>query len=200
MGCGIDVIYPPEHRGLAAAIIENGAVVTEFPPGTPPEGKNFPVRNRTISGLSLGVVVVEAPAESGALLTADLAVDQGRDVFAVPGNITAKTSLGTNRLIQHGAKLVISAEDILDELNLTRTTVETRLEVRAAAPANDIEAALLRHLSDDPRHIDDLCQQVSLPITQVSSTLAIMELKGLVRRLEGMQYTLARGGDNYRLD
>ncbi len=200
MGCGIDVIYPPEHRGLAAAIIENGALVTEFPPGTPPEGKNFPVRNRTISGLSLGVVVVEAPPESGALLTADLAVDQGRDVFAVPGNITSKTSLGTNRLIQHGAKLVIGAEDILDELNLTRTTVETRLEVRAAAPANASEEALLHHLSDEPRHIDDLCQLVCLPITQVSSTLAIMELKGLVRRLEGMQYTLARGGDSYRLD
>jgi DNA processing protein len=201
LGCGIDTIYPPEHRHLAAEIMENGAVVTEFPPGTPPEGKNFPVRNRTISGLSLGVVVVEAPANSGALLTAEQALEQGRDVFAVPGNVTARSSMGTNRLIQQGAKLVISAEDIMDELNLTRTTVETHTEIRAVAPANEMEAVLVRHLSDEPRHIDDLCQITKLPITQVSSTLAIMELKGIVRRLEGMHYTLARGrGETYRLD
>jgi DNA processing protein len=201
LGCGIDMIYPPEHRNLAEAIIENGALVTEFPPGTPPEGKNFPVRNRTISGLSLGVVVVEAPANSGALLTADQAIEQGRDVFAVPGNVTSKSSLGTNRLIQNGAKLVISADDILDELNLTRTTVETRTQVRAVAPSNKTEEVLLHHLADEPRHIDDLCQLAGLPITQVSSALAIMELKGIVRRLEGMYYTLARGGgEMYRLD
>jgi DNA processing protein len=201
MGCGIDIIYPPEHRHLAADIIENGAMVTEFPPGTPPEGKNFPVRNRTISGLSLGVVVVEAPASSGALLTAEQALEQGRDVFAVPGNVTARSSMGANRLIQQGAKLVISAGDILDELNLTRTTVETRTQIQAVAPANELETALVHHLSDEPRHIDDLCQMVELPITQVSSTLAIMELKGIVRRLEGMHYTLARGGgEAYRLD
>jgi DNA processing protein len=201
MGCGIDTIYPPEHRHLAADIMENGAVVTEFPPGTPPEGKNFPVRNRTISGLALGVVVVEAPASSGALLTAEQALEQGRDVFAVPGNVTARSSMGANRLIQQGAKLVIRAGDILDELNLTRTTVETRTQMREIAPANEMEAVLARHLSDEPRHIDDLCQMVDLPITQVSSTLAIMELKGIVRRLEGMRYTLARGGgEAYRLD
>ncbi len=201
MGCGIDMIYPPEHRHLAAVIMDHGAVVTEFPPGTPPEGKNFPVRNRTISGLSLGVVVVEAPANSGALLTAEQALEQGRDVFAVPGNVTSRSSVGANRLIQQGAKLVISAEDILDELNLTRTTVETSRQIRAVAPANEMEAVLLRHLTDEPCHIDDLCQITNLPITQVSSTLAIMELKGIVRRLEGMNYTLARGGgEAYRLD
>jgi len=97
LGSGIDRIYPPEHRQLAAAIAQSGALVSEFPLGTPPEAKNFPVRNRLISGLSLGVVVVEAPESSGALLTADTALDQGRDVFAVPGNVTAKTSMGTNR-------------------------------------------------------------------------------------------------------
>ena len=200
LGCGIDRVYPPEHRKLAAAITESGALISEFSPGTPPEAKNFPVRNRIISGLSLGVVVVEAPAGSGALLTADQAAEQGRDVFAVPGNVTSKSSLGANQLIQSGAKLVISAEDILDELNLTRTTVETRVQVRAIAPSDPTEAALADFLTDEPLHIDDLCQRSGLPITQVSSTLALMELKGMVRRLEGMQYTLPRGGETYRLD
>ncbi|MBN1679694.1 MAG: DNA-processing protein DprA [Anaerolineae bacterium] len=201
LGCGLDVIYPPENRKLAAAIIESGALVSEFPPGTRPEGKNFPVRNRVISGLSLGVLVVEAPESSGALLTADIAADQGRDVFAVPGRITSKTSQGTNRLIQIGAKLVMSADDILDELNLTRSTVETQSQIRDVAPANDTEAALLQHLSDEPLHIDDLCQLSGLPITTVSSALALMELKNIIRRHEGMHYTLARGrGESYLLD
>lgn len=200
LGCGIDSVYPPEHRHLAADIVENGALVTEFPPGTPPEGKNFPVRNRTISGLSLGVVVVEAPETSGALLTADIAAEQGRDVFAVPGNVTARTSRGTNRLIQSGAKLVTAAEDIMDELNLTRSAVEVSTSVREIAPADETERALLAHLDSEPVHIDDLCQRTGLPITRVSSALALMELKGMVSRQEGMQYVRSRGGTHYRLD
>ncbi|MBI5959661.1 MAG: DNA-protecting protein DprA [Chloroflexi bacterium] len=201
LGSGIDVIYPPEHRKLAEEIIQNGALVTEFPPGTPPDGRNFPVRNRIISGLSLGVVVVEAPQDSGALLTADCAADQGREVFALPGNVTSNSSLGANRLIQSGAKLVITAEDILEELNLSRSVVETRTQVRQIVPSDPIEALLARHLALEPVHIDELCQLTSLPITQVSSTLAIMELKGLVQRMEGMTYSLARGGgETYRLD
>jgi DNA processing protein len=201
LGCGIDTVYPPEHRKLADAVVNSGALITEFPPGTPPEAKNFPVRNRLISGLALGVVVVEAPENSGALLTADHAAEQGRDVFAVPGNVTARSSVGANRLIQSGAKLVISADDILDELNLTRSTVETRTQLREIAPSDPTEASLARCLGAEPLHIDELCQLCGLPITQVSSTLALMELKGMVRRLEGMQYTLARGsGETYRLD
>ncbi|WP_119072371.1 DNA-processing protein DprA [Aggregatilinea lenta] len=200
LGCGIDTVYPPEHRHLAAAIVESGALVTEFPPGTPPEGKNFPVRNRTIGGLSLGVVVVEAPESSGALLTADIAAEQGRDVFAVPGNLTARASKGTNRLIQNGAKLVVSAEDILDELNLTRSTVKVRTSVQEIAPADATEQALLEVLDSEPVHIDDLCQRTGLPITRVSSALALMELKGMVSRQEGMQYVRSRGGAHYRLD
>ncbi len=200
LGCGIDMVYPPEHRRLAAAIVEQGALVTEFPPGTQPVGKNFPVRNRTISGLSLGVVVVEAPEASGALLTADIAAEQGRDVFAVPGSVTARTSLGTNRLIQQGAKAVVCAGDILDELNLTRDTVEVSATVHEVAPADETERALLDCLDGEPVHIDDLCQHTGLPITRVSSALALMELKGLVRRHEGMQYARARGGPRLRLD
>lgn len=201
LGCGLDVIYPPEHRQLARDIMSQGALISEFPLGTQPEGKHFPVRNRTMSGLSLGVVVVEAPANSGALLTADLAAEQGRDVFAVPGNANVKNSVGTNRLIQSGAKLVIDANDILDELNLTRITVETRTQMREVAPANDIEATLTDALTEEPLHIDDLSQQTGLSIIQVSSALSLMELKGMVRRLDGMYYTLARGKSGvYRVD
>lgn len=201
LGCGIDQVYPPEHRNLAASIVNSGALLTEFPPGTPPDGKNFPVRNRIVSGLSLGVVVVEAPEKSGALLTADIAAEQGRDVFAVPGSVLSHTSRGTNRLIQTGAKLVISAEDIMDELNLSRSAAEVRTQIRDVAPSNEVEATVLQCLSDEATHIDDVCGRTGLPITQVSSTLALMELKGMVRRLEGMCYAVARGGgDSYRLD
>ncbi len=201
LGSGIDVIYPPEHRQLAAEIARHGAVVSIFPPGTRPEGHNFPLRNRVISGLSLGVVVVEAPASSGALLTADAAAEQGRDVFAVPGNINARTSAGTNALIQAGAKLVACAEDIFDELNLTRDAIATRAQIVEIVPDNPTEAALLEALSDAPLHIDELCQRSGLAITEVSSALSLMELKGMVRRLEGMHYTLARSGrEPYRLD
>jgi DNA processing protein len=201
LGSGIDVIYPPEHRKLAEEIMQQGAVISEFAPGTPPDGKNFPVRNRIVSGLALGVAVIEAPEDSGALLTADCAADQGREVFAVPGNVTSQSSLGANRLIQSGAKLVITADDILEELNLSRSVVETRTQVRKIVPSDPVEAALARHLAHEPVHIDDLCQLTGLPITQVSSTLAIMELKGLAQRLEGMTYALARGGgETYRLD
>ena len=191
LGCGIDRVYPPEHRKLAAAITQHGALVTEFPPGTPPEAKNFPVRNRLISGLSLGVVVVEAPKRSGALLTANVAADQGRDVFAVPGNATSASSTGANRLIQNGAKLVLDAQDILDELNLDYTAVETRTRVHALVPDDPIQAQIAALLSDTPIHIDELYRLSGLPVAQVSSTLVVMELKGLVLRHEGMYYTLA---------
>ncbi len=201
LGCGIDRVYPPEHRQLAAAITKHGALVTEFPPGTPPEAKNFPVRNRIISGLALGVVVAEAPKRSGALLTANVAAEQGRMVFAVPGNVTASSSTGANLLLRDGATIVLSAQDILDGLNLDYTAVETRSQVQALVPDDPIEAQLAALLSDDPTHIDELYRRSGLPFAQVSSTLALMELKGLVERHEGMYYTLARGGgERYRPD
>ncbi len=196
LGCGIDRVYPPEHRRLADSIVQQGALVTEFPPGTPPEAKNFPVRNRIISGLSLGVVVVEAPSRSGALLTANVAADQGREVFAVPGNVTSSASMGANRLLQNGAKLVLNVQDILDELNLDYTAVETRSHVQKLVPEGPIETQLAALLGDQPVHIDELYHQSNLTFTQVSSALVIMELKGLVLRHEGMYYTLARGGGN----
>ncbi|MGD8398282.1 MAG: DNA-processing protein DprA [Anaerolineae bacterium] len=192
LGSGLDIIYPAENRRLAAEIVEAGALVSEYALGTRPEARNFPPRNRIISGLGLGVVVVEAGVSSGALITADFSVEQGREVFAVPGNIFARTSRGTNDLIQQGAKLVRDVADVLEELNLTM--VSEQAQVRAVLPENETEALLLQHLSAEPVHVDALGQAVSLPIAEVSSTLALMELKGMVRQVGGMSYVVAREG------
>ncbi|MBC7264234.1 MAG: DNA-protecting protein DprA [Chloroflexi bacterium] len=191
LGCGIDIVYPPEHARLAQEIIANGALITDYPLGTKPDAGNFPARNRIISGLCLGTLVTEADEQSGALITARYALEQGREVFAVPGSILTRSSAGTNRLIQAGeAKLVHDVQDILEELNLTMIVEQT--EVREIAPSSEKEARLLQHLSDEPVHIDDLGRVSGLPIVEVSSTLALMELKGLVRRVSGMNYVLAR--------
>jgi DNA processing protein len=189
-GCGIDHIYPAEHRRLAEQIAARGALVSDYPLGTRPEGRNFPPRNRIISGLSLGVLVTNAGRRSGALITADFAAEQGRDVFAVPGSILSQGSLGPNHLIQDGAKLVTSAEDILEELNLTMVAEQT--QARQVLPGDATEAALFEHLSEDPTHVDDLQQRTNLSISQVTSTLAVMELKGMVRQVGGMKYVVAR--------
>lgn len=190
LGCGVDVVYPHENARLAAEISERGALVSEYPLGTQPEASNFPPRNRIISGLTLGTVVVEASRRSGALITAGFSAEQGRDVFAVPGNVFARGSEGVNRLIQQGAKLVCSANDVLEELNLTM--VSEQAQVRAVIPENETEAVLLDHLSAEPVHVDVLRGAVELPIAQVSSALALMELKGMVRQVGGMNYVLAR--------
>lgn len=190
LGCGIDRVYPPEHRKLAEEISTHGALISDYPLGTPPEGSNFPPRNRIISGLSLGVLVTEAGTRSGALITADFAAEQGRDVFAVPGSILTRDCAGTNALIRDGAHVVLGPEDILEELNLTM--VAEQAEARQVLPADETEAALLNHLSAEPTHVDELQQQVDLPIAQVTSTLALMELKGLVRQVGGMKYVVAR--------
>lgn len=192
LGCGPDLVYPPENAKLAARIIESGAIVTEFAPGTQPEAGNFPARNRIISGLSLGVLVIEAPHDSGALITARFAGEQGRDVFAVPGNITSRASAGANRLIQDGAKLVLAVDDVLGELNLGM--VPQQLELRELLPENETEASLLAQLdaAGEPCHIDELCRATGLPIAAVSGTLVMMELKGLVRLAGPMTYVRDR--------
>jgi DNA processing protein len=193
------LIYPPEHRNLAREIVENGALVSEYPLGTRPEASNFPPRNRIISGLSLGVLVVEAGVKSGALITADYAADQGRDVFAVPGNLFVRSSVGTNRLIQDGAKLVMGAEDILEELNLM--LVAQQAQVREVVPETEVEALLLQYLSMEPVHVDEISLQVGLPIAEVTSNLALMELKGIVRQVGGMNYVLMHESSaEYRVD
>jgi len=190
LGCGVDRIYPPEHTQLADKIIANGALLSDYPPGTPPDASNFPPRNRIISGLSMATVVVEAGETSGALITAQFAVDQGREVFAVPGNILAAQSKGTNRLIAQGAHPMLSAHDLLDVLNLRRVTEQR--EIRKIMPGNEIEAKLLSVLTHDPLHMDDIRNQTGLPIERVSATLVMMELKGLVRQVGGMNYVAVR--------
>jgi DNA processing protein len=192
LGCGPDLVYPPENARLAARIVEQGAIVTEFAPGTQPEAGNFPARNRLISGLALAVLVAEAPADSGALITARFAAEQGRDVLAVPGNITARSSVGTNRLIQDGARLVLEAADVLAELNLH--LVPQQMELREALPENAVEGRLLDLLaaSGEPLHADELCRASGLAIAEVSGTLVMLELKGLVRQLAPMTYARAR--------
>ncbi|MDQ3929398.1 MAG: DNA-processing protein DprA [Chloroflexota bacterium] len=188
LGSGIDVIYPPENRNLARQLIDEGlgAIIAEYPLGTLPEPANFPPRNRIISGLSLGVLVVEAAAKSGALITVEFALEQGRDVFAVPGPITNKLSEGTNNLIKKGAKCVTCAADILEELDLNMVT--EHVEAVRALPTDPTERMLLEHLQDNTRHIDDLTNLTSLPASTVSAVLTMMELKGLVRCIGGMQY------------
>ena len=194
LGCGPDLVYPPENAKLAVRIVEQGAVITEFPPGTQPEAGNFPARNRLISGLSLGVLVTEAPETSGALITTRFAAEQGRDIFAVPGNVTSRGSVGANRLIQDGAKMVLEVGDILSELNLHLAPQQLELlELREALPENASEARLLALLdaSDEPGHIDDLCRASGLPVAEVSGTLVMLELKGLVRLVGPMTYVKA---------
>jgi DNA processing protein len=186
LGSGVDVIYPPEHRKLADAIIENGAIVSDYPLGTQPEGVNFPPRNRIISGLSLATIVVEAGERSGALITADFAVAQGRDVFAVPGNILSPMSKGTNRLIQKGAFALVSPQDVLDLLDLEQ--VDEYKEARQALPADTTEAKILQVMDFEPIHVDEICNEAGLPVEKVSAALTMMELKGLVQHVGGMRY------------
>jgi DNA processing protein len=191
LGNGIDIVYPPEHLKLAKSINEHGALVTEYPVGMKPDAGNFPPRNRIISGLSLGTLLVEGDESSGAMITGDYALEQDREVFAVPGNIFRRESRGPNKLIRESrAKLVTRVEEILEELNLTM--IAEHEEARAIVPENETEATLMRYLSSEPVHVDELRQQTGLPIAQVSSTLALMELKGMVRQTAGMNYILAR--------
>ncbi|MCA9991553.1 MAG: DNA-protecting protein DprA [Ardenticatenaceae bacterium] len=192
LGSGLDAIYPPEHRTIAAQIVQNGqgALVSEYALGVQPDARNFPPRNRIISGLTLGTVVVEAGEPSGALITANFALEQNREVFAVPGNINSPASRGPNRLIQQGAKLVTRVEDILEELNLTLVTEQ--VAVQLALPESAEEAALLATLTAQPTHIDDLSRETGLPAALVSSTLTLMELKGIVQQVGGMNYVRVR--------
>lgn len=190
LGNGVDKIYPRDQLKLAEQIMRCGAIISEFPLGMPPEKRNFPRRNRVISGLSLGVMVAEAPENSGALITASTAAEQGREVFAVPGNILNPMSRGSNRLIQEGAKLVMDVRDILEEFNIVHTTVQTRTQTERIAPDNPVEAQILQQLGADPIHIDDLARTLGMPVQTVSSTLTILELKGLAQSVGNMQYSL----------
>lgn len=193
LACGLDIIYPPEHRRLARQIQEHGALLSEYPLGTQPRPDYFPRRNRIMSGIALGTLVIEADEQSGALITARLALEQNREVFAVPGSIFAPSSRGVNKLIRDGsAKLVLTIRDVLEELNLTQTQVAEQLVMQQLLPANEAEQVLLRELAAGPLHIDEVRRASGLPIDLVSSTLAMMELKGLVKLVGPMTYGQTR--------
>jgi DNA processing protein len=191
LACGLDITYPPEHLKLAREISENGALISEQPLGTQPRGDYFPRRNRILSGLSLGVLVIEGDLKSGAMITARQALDQNREVFAVPGSIFSPQSRGPNTVIQRSeAKLVLSVDDVLQELNLT--TAPQQIAMQELVPATDTEAEVLRHISKEAVHIDDVCRDSGLPAATVSSLLAMMELKGMVRQMGPAAYVRAR--------
>jgi DNA processing protein len=186
LGSGLDQIYPAEHQGLAGEVVGRGALLTEFPLGTPPVRLNFPRRNRIISGLSLGVVVVEAGVDSGALITAHHALEQGREVFAVPGRVHARYSEGCNRLIKAGAKLVETWEDVLSELaGQLRPPRPRRAETPPPPALTPAEQQVYDLLGEGPLHIDALIGRASLAGGRVASALLGLEMKGLVRQLTG---------------
>jgi DNA processing protein len=191
LGSGIDVIYPWENRHLSEEISENGAVISEFALGTPPEAANFPSRNRIISGLSLGTVIIEASFRSGSLITARLALEQGREVFAVPGNVDSHWSKGTNRLIKEGAKLVTEPEDIIEEI-LPQYEFSERIEnsnkVSELKNITPESKKILDLIEVNPTHIDTLIQKSGLSSSQVSSILLDLELKGVVKQLKGKMF------------
>jgi DNA processing protein len=190
LGSGLANIYPPEHTKLAEQISERGVVISEYSLDTPPEGKNFPPRNRIISGLALGVIVVEAGRTSGALITADFAADQGRDVFSVPGDITRNQSKGTNQLIQQGAFLLTDPLEVLEVLNLAMVDQEVQLEMDL--PDEPSERLLLEALGREPLHVDEIRSRSHLSASEVSAGLAMLEIKGRVKQVGGMHFVRVR--------
>ena len=207
LGCGIDIVYPPENKELFTTIPLQGAIITEFPFGTPPNGPNFPARNRIISGISLGVVVVEANEKSGSLITARTALEQGREVFAVPGSIDSAGSRGTNRLIKQGAKLIEDVYDILDEI-MPQIEMKQKIHIPEAAEKTkshkgipladrpisgnddltDKERTLLECISASPVTIDSLIAQTGERPGEILNNLLLLELKGLITQLPGKMF------------
>lgn len=195
LGSGLNVVYPRENQSLYERIRMQGLVISEFPMDSPPDSKHFPMRNRIISGLSRGVLVVEARERSGALITADMALEQGRDVMAVPGPITSKNSVGTNRLIQQGAKLVMNIQDIIDEypdFDWDSASPPIMVEGVLFAEEDSEEAEILQLIEVDGIHFDELLQRTSLDHGTLSSLLLKLELKGIVTSTPGNYYVKIR--------
>ncbi|MGH9728595.1 MAG: DNA-processing protein DprA, partial [Candidatus Acidiferrales bacterium] len=197
LGCGIDVIYPKENRKIFAEIEQRGAIISEFPMGAFPAPQNFPIRNRLIAGMARGVVVVEGAQYSGSLITARLAMESSREVFAVPGNVTQPVAFGPNQLIKQGAKLVASWEDVIEELptpiraellpvETTDGAARASLVEQSLGPAGKTLYAMLE--VDSARHVDDLVEHSGLSSSEVLSSLFELEMKGLVQQLPGKQF------------
>ena len=188
LGCGIDVAYPPENRGLLEAISRSGAVITENPFGTQPEAGYFPARNRIISGLSLGTVIIEAAEDSGSLITAQYTLEQKRRLFAVPGNVGSPNSKGTNSLIKRGAALVENAGDILRSLAIAVPRAGTNREEKPIPPLTAEEKTVLGGITNEPGHIDRIMAESNTTPGRIAGILITLELKGLVRQLPGKYY------------
>lgn len=193
LGCGADVPYPPENRNLMERIIDSGAVISEFPPGTPPSPMNFPGRNRIISGMSIGTLIVEAGMKSGSLITANYALEQGRDVFAIPGNINNYNSMGTNRLIKEGAKIVLSVDDILDELSFGSSPLakksgkskKNRIAHLSAKEKKIINALKIEDLFDE-----EISEKTGIQLIELFEILLELELNGFVKKSINGKYVL----------
>ena len=192
LGCGADRIYPAENQKLAERIVEQGCLVSEYLMGTPPEGKNFPRRNRIISGLSRGVLVVEAGRSSGALITAAYALDQDREVFAVPGDAARNLSHGTNMLIQQGAKLVQTVADVVSELGQTKVVQPEGLgEQQQVEPVlSREERRIFECLNREPKHVDELAESLEMDVSSLLAILLRLQMKQLVREYPGKLYGL----------
>ncbi len=194
LGCGLDIVYPPENSRIMQEIERSGALISEYPPGEEPKSYNFPPRNRIISGASVGVIVVEAGEKSGSLITAHYALEQGREVFAVPGSVFSSNSVGTNKLIKDGAKMVTSMEDIFEELQIYFNTENKRERQKdAGILVNSLrgeEKLIGKALLDGEMHIDKLQQETGLDTGRLNSLLVVMEMKGLVEQLPGKIYRL----------
>jgi DNA processing protein len=191
LGCGADVVYPPENGDVYRAICAHGLAVSEFPPSAAPEAQNFPRRNRVISGLAAGVLVVEAGDQSGALITAGHAAEQGREVFAVPGSIFSRASDGCHRLIAGGAKPVGSAEDILEEIApqfAAAAPRQTTLSPETMASLGPEERELLKHVGPEPVAADDLAARAAWEPARAAAALLALEIAGLVEKLPGNSY------------
>ncbi|MFN3420851.1 MAG: DNA-processing protein DprA [Armatimonadota bacterium] len=195
LGCGLDVIYPRSNKELARRIADNGALLTEFPLGTKPQAWHFPQRNRIISGMSLAVIIVEAPLNSGALITADWAAEQGREVFVVPGPVDQPSFEGNHRLLREGARVFTSVSDMLDELGVTALQISTPAKTQTSPKGQlklpDLsppEARIWSVLTSDWKHADDIVRESQLTTGEVLSALTLLELKGIVERAEGNRY------------
>ncbi len=200
LGSGLDVIYPPEHANLYEAICKNGVIITEYPPGTRPLKENFPRRNRIMAGLSYGILVTQAPEKSGALITASYAVENGRDLFAVPADVFNEYSVGSNRIIRQGAKAVIAIEDIISEypyltiIPLSEKKAEKmrkdKLKELDLANLNELQVKIVKTLNNDSLHIDAISREIDIPSFEVDAELLMLEIQCIIRKLNGKLYEL----------